>query len=51
LFKLLGLTTYTLVLLTLITGLRRVKLPIHQSLAYAAIAAATIHGLLIILFD
>ncbi|MFA5113900.1 MAG: hypothetical protein WC529_06375 [Candidatus Margulisiibacteriota bacterium] len=50
-FKLLGITTYALVLLTLLTGLRRVKLQYHRWIAYAAITAATIHGVLIILFD
>jgi hypothetical protein len=48
-YKLLGLTTYCLVLLTLLTGLRRVKVQYHQWLAFAAITVATIHGLLIIL--
>jgi hypothetical protein len=50
-FKILGIVTYTLVLLTLLTGLKRAKLQFHQWLVYAAIAAATIHGTLIILLD
>ena len=50
-FKLLGITTYTLVLATLISGLMKAKLPVHKTLALAAITAATIHAALIILFD
>ena len=44
----LGILTYLMVLITLISGLRRVKIQNHQLLAYITIALASCHATLII---
>jgi len=46
--KPLGILTYLLVLFTLLTGLRRAKLSLHTTLAFATISLATIHGAIVI---
>ena len=47
--KLLGITTYVLILLTLVSGLLRWKLKNHKTLAILALIATTIHALIVIL--
>lgn len=44
----LGILTYSLALITLLSGLRRVKMQNHQLLAYITIALATLHASLVI---
>jgi len=51
--KPLGIVTYTLIAVTLITGLFRAKLHLklkhHKILAYLAIGLATLHGALVLI--
>jgi hypothetical protein len=46
----LGIATWAVMLLTILTGRRiiKAKLSVHKALAAATIAAATIHGLIVI---
>ena len=50
LLKLFGLLTYTFVLITIVSGIRRVKINVHKIIAFIALLLASIHGLLVILF-
>ena len=48
LIKPLGILTYIMILTTLITGLRRIKLSYHQLLAYATLLVASLHACLVL---
>ena len=54
LIKPLGITTYVFVVLTFLAGLLRAKLKLklkhHKALAWTAVALASLHGLLVLLF-
>lgn len=51
LIKPLGITTYALILLTLLSGLLRWKLKFHRGLAISATILATVHAALVLLGD
>lgn len=44
----LGILTYTSAVITLISGLLRVKLQIHKTEAFVTVALATLHAALVI---
>ena len=48
--KPLGILTYLLVLATIISGLLRIKMKNHKLLAFTAIALATIHAALVLIY-
>jgi uncharacterized membrane protein len=50
LIKPLGIATYALVLIALLTGLRVIKVPVkwHRLIAIVALAAATVHAVIVI---
>ena len=54
LIKPLGIVTYTFVILTFLAGLLRAKLKLklkhHKALAWVAVALASLHGLLVLIY-
>ena len=49
--KVLGITVYALLAVTVFSGLKRWPLKRHRTLAFLALALATAHGLIVFLFS
>jgi hypothetical protein len=44
----LGILTYTMLLITIVSGIRRINMQHHKMLAFTTIALATIHAAVVI---